>query len=131
MRRLYAFLFILLIFHISLIIPRTEFECDCIHRPERMSCCCNCPYCVAKRGGFLSACSCNERAERSLGDIPLIGRDICHCGYHSDFDLPGVKYPVLASEKLFSPPTLKIHHFLSIPSTLSSQVYLTPLDHPS
>jgi hypothetical protein len=26
---------------------------------------------------------------------------------------------------------LEIHHFLLIPSTLSSQVHLTPPDHPS
>jgi hypothetical protein len=80
----------------------------------------------------LSACSCHETTERPLGDIPLIKRALCFCGYSgADFNLPGVKYPVLAAEKLFSLPTLEIRHFWEIPSALSSQVFLTPLDHPS
>jgi hypothetical protein len=35
------------------------------------------------------------------------------------------------AENIFSLPLLEVHHFLSIPSALSSQVYLTPPDHPS
>jgi len=130
-KRMIAIFFILLVFHIGLIIPKTEFECDCVHRPERMSCCCNCPYCVEKRGGFLSACSCHERTEKPLGDIPLIGRDICHCGYHSDFNLPGLKYPALLSKSLFPPPVLEIHSFLLVDSILPMEIYLTPPDHPT
>jgi hypothetical protein len=130
-KRAYAVFFVLLVFHVGLIIPKTKFECTCDHRPEGMSCCCNCPYCVGKRGGFLSACSCHERTEKPLGDIPLIGRAICHCGYHSDFDLPGLKYPIFLGNNLFPPPALEIHHFFPILSTLSSQVYLTLPDHPT
>ncbi len=123
--------FIFLVSHITLIIPKNEFECDCENRPERMSCCCNCPHCVAKRGGFLSACGCHERTERPLGGIPLIERDKCFCGYHSDFDLPGVKYPILAVENPFSLPVLEIHHFFPVLPTLSSQAYISPPEHPS
>jgi hypothetical protein len=32
---------------------------------------------------------------------------------------------------LFPSPVLEIHHYFQVPSTLVSQVYVTPLDHPS
>jgi hypothetical protein len=133
MKRFYAFFFILLIIHVGLIIPKTKFEGSCSAlSTDRFSPCCNCPYCVSQRGGFLSACGCHEKTERSSGDLPLIKRAICFCGSsNSDFDLPGAKYPILMGKSLFPPPALEIHHFFPILSTLSSQVYLTPLDHPS
>jgi len=132
-KRVYALFFILLILQIGLIIPKTKFECSCsILSPEEFSPCCNCPHCVSKRGGFLSACSCHERTEMPLGDIPLIKRALCFCGSsNSDFDLPGAKYPILLGKNLFPPPALEIHCFLPISLTLSSQVYLTPPEHPS
>ncbi len=132
-KRVFAVFFILLVFHVGLVVPKTKFEGSCsLLSPEEFSSCCNCPHCVSKRGGFLSACSCHETTERPLGNIPLIKRALCFCGYSgADFDLPGLKYPVLAAESLLSLPTLKIHRFLPIPSALSSQIYLTPPNHPS
>jgi hypothetical protein len=132
-KRLFVFFFIVLVFHVGLVIPKTKFECSCsLFSPEEFSPCCNCPHCVSKRGGFLSACSCHERTEKPLGDIPLIKRVACFCGSAtSDFDLPGLKYPALLSKDLFAPPVLEIHPYFQVPSTLSSQVYLTPPDHPS
>ena len=132
-KRFCSIFFILLVFHLGLVIPKVKFECSCHDlSSDTFSSCCNCPHCVSKRGGFLSACGCHERTEMSLGDLPLIKRAICFCGSSgSDFDLPGLKYPVLLSKNLFPPPALEIHHFFTIPSTLSLQVYLTPLDHPS
>jgi hypothetical protein len=131
-KRVLSALFILLIFHVGLVIPKTEFDCSCsLVSPEAFSPCCNCPHCVSKRGGFLSACGCHEKTGNSTEDISLSKRGICFCGHHSYFNLPGAKYPVLAAENLFSLPILEIHHVLSITSTLSSQVYLTPRDHPS
>jgi len=132
-KRFYAFFFILLIIHVGLVIPKTKFECSC-HVPssDTFSSCCNCPYCVSQRGGFLSACGCHERTADPMENLPSIKRAICFCGSStSDFDLPGLKYPVLLGENLFSPPALEIHYFFPIPSTLVSQVYVTPLDHPS
>jgi len=131
--RLFTFFFIFLVFHIGLIIPKTKFEGSC-HVPssDTFSSCCNCPYCVSQRGGFLSACGCHERTGNSSETVPLIKRAICFCGSStSDFDLPGLKYPVLLGKSLLPPPVLEIHHFFQIPSTLSSQVYITPPDHPS
>ena len=132
-KRAFAIFFVFLVFHVGLIIPKTKFECFCTHlSPERFSSCCNCSLCVKQRGGFLSACGCHERTERSSKKLPAIKRAICLCGSSSTiFDLPGVKYPILLGETLFSPPTLEIHHLLSKPSPLSSQIYLTPPDHPS
>lgn len=132
-KRIIVIFFVILIFHIGLIIPKTKFECSCsLLSPEEFSPCCNCPHCVSKRGGFLSACSCHETTERPLGDIPLIKRALCFCGYSgADFDLPGAKYPIFMGKSLFPPPALGIHHFFPILSTLSSQIYLTPPDHPS
>ncbi len=129
----FIFLLILLLFHIGLVIPKTKFECSChALSPDAFSPCCNCPYCVEQRGGFLSACGCNERTENSSENLPLIKGAICFCGSsNADFDLPGAKYPILLGKKLFPPPALEIHPFFSIPSTLSSQVYVTPLGHPS
>jgi hypothetical protein len=117
----------------GLIIPKTEFECSCsLLSPEEFSPCCNCPHCVSQRGGFLSACSCHEKTERSTGDFPSIKRALCFCGSStSDFDLPGAKFPALLGRNLFPPPVLDIHPFFQIPPTLISQVYVTPLDHPS
>ena len=132
-KRVLPIFFILLVFHVGLIIPKTKFEGSC-HVPssDTFSSCCNCNSCVSQRGGFLSACGCHERTGNSSENLPLIKRAICFCGSsNSDFDLPGVKYPILIGKSLFPPPALKIHHFFQIPSTLSSQIYLTPPDHPS
>jgi len=133
MKRFLLLFLILLILHIGLAIPKTKFECSCHNLSlDTFSSCCNCNSCVSQRGGFLSACGCHERTERSLGDLPLIKRAICFCGSsNSDFDLSGAKYPILMGKSLFPPPALEIHHFFPILSTLSSQIYLTPPDHPS
>lgn len=132
-KRVSAVFFIFLVFHIGLIIPKTKFESSChVLSPEAFSPCCNCPYCVGQRGGFLSACSCHERTKGSAENLPLIKRAFCCCGSSSaDFDLPGVRYPILLGKNKFLPPALEIHPFSPTLSTLSSQVYLTPLDHPS
>ena len=132
-KRLFAIFFILLVFHLGLVIPKMKFECSCHDlSSDTFSSCCNCPNCVSQRGGFLSACGCHEKAEKSSEDLPLIKRAICFCGSsNSDFDLPGAKYPILMGKRLFPPPALEIHHFFPILSTLSSQIYLTPPDHPS
>jgi len=133
MKRFLPLFLILLILHIGFVISKTKFTCSCHDLSlDTFSSCCNCNSCVSQRGGFLSACGCHERTERSLGDLPLIKRAICFCGSsNSDFDLSGAKYPILMGKSLFPPPALEIHHFFPIPSTLSSQVYLTPPDHPS
>jgi hypothetical protein len=132
-KRLFVFFFILLVFHIGLAIPKTKFECSChVYFPESFSTCCNCPYCVSQRGGFLSACGCHGKTERSPENLPSIKRSICFCGYPgADFDLPGVKFPVLVGQNLCSPLTIEIHNFSPVSSILSSQVYLTPPNHPS
>lgn len=132
-KKLFGFFFVLLVLHIGLVVPKAKFECSChVLSPDAFSPCCNCPYCVEKRGGFLSACSCHERTEKPLGNVPLIKRVTCFCSATtSDFDLPGLKYPVLLTKDLFLPPAFEIHHLLSIPFALSSQVYLTPPDHPT
>lgn len=132
-KRVFAVFFILLVFHIGLIIPKTKFECSCHDlSPEAFSPCCNCPYCVEQRSGFLSACGCHERTESSSKNVPSIKRAFCFCGSSNvDFDLPGAKYPVLLGKSLFPPPVIEIHPFFQIPSTLSSQIFLTPPEHPS
>ena len=133
MKRFLPLFLILLILHIGFVISKTKFTCSCHDLSlDTFSSCCNCNSCVSQRGGFLSACGCHERTERSLGDLPLIKRAICFCGSsNSDFDLSGAKYPILMGKNLFPPPALEIHHFFPILSTLSSQIYLTPPDHPS
>ncbi len=132
-KRVFAVFFILLVFHVGLAIPKTKLECSC-HTPssDTFSSCCNCNSCVSQRGGFFSACGCHDRTGSSSENLPLIKRAICFCGSsNGDFDLPGAKYPILMGKSLFPSPALEIHHFLPISLTLSSQVYLTPPDHPS
>jgi hypothetical protein len=133
MKRFLLLFLILLILHIGFVIPKTKFTCSCHDlSSEVFSACCNCSHCVSQRGGFLSACGCHERTGSSSKKLPSIKRALCFCGSSSaDFDLPCVKYPALAAQNLFSSPTVEIHHFLLIPSALSSQIYLTPPDHPS
>jgi len=132
-KKLFAIFFILLVIHIGIAISKTRFECSCDASPSMsFSSCCNCTSCVSQRGGFLSACGCHERTGSSSEKLSLIKRAICFCGSSgSDFDLPGAKYPIHMGKNLLPPPALEIHHFFPIPSTLSSQVYLTPPDHPS
>lgn len=131
-KRIIAIFFIILISHAGLVIPKMKSECSCHIFSETFSPCCNCSQCVAQRGGFLSACACHEKSTTFMENFPSIKRMFCFCGLSaSDFDLPGVKYPVIVSEGLFLPLVLEIHHFLPILSSLSSQVYLTPPEHPS
>jgi hypothetical protein len=133
MKRFLPLFLILLILHIGVVIPKTKFTCSCHDlSSEVFSACCNCSYCVSQRGGFLSSCGCHERTGSSPENLPSVKRALCFCGSSgSDFELPGVKYPVLVAENIFSLPLLEVHHFLSTPSALSLQVYLTPPDHPS
>jgi len=134
MRRKFSTVFLaLLVLNIGFVFTKTKFECSC-HVPssDTFSSCCNCPLCVSQRGGFLSACGCHEKTEGSSENLPLIKRAICFCGFSgNDFGLPGATYPILMGKNLFAPPALEIHRLFPIPSTLSSQVYLTPPDHPS
>jgi len=134
MKRGFSAVFLaLLVLNISFVFTKTKLECSCHAPPSRsFSSCCNCTYCVSQRGGFLSACGCHEKTADPMENLPSIKRAICFCGSsNGDFDLPGLKYPVLLGKSLFPPPVLEIHHFFQIPSTLSSQVYITPPDHPS
>ena len=131
-KRFYAILFIFLVFHVGLVIPKTKFECSCHISPESFSPCCNCSHCVGQRGGFLSACGCHEGGDNPSERQSTIKRVICFCGSsNSDFAVPGLKYPFLLGDNLFPPPPLEIHPILPMLSALSTQVYVTPLDHPS
>ena len=105
MKRFYALFFILLIFHVGLVIPKTKVECSSsVLSPDGFSPCCNCPYCVSQRGGFHSACGCHGKTERSPENLPSIKRATCFCGSStSDFDLPGLKYPIHLNKNLFLP----------------------------
>jgi hypothetical protein len=127
-----VFFLILLVFHIGLILPKTKDECSCHVSQESFSPCCNCSHCVSQRGGFLSACGCHERNNSSSEELPLIKRAICFCGSSGvDFDLPGLKYPIMLSKSLFSPSVLDVHPFFQTLHTLTSQVYIPPINHPS
>ena len=131
-KKFFSFFFILLVFHIGLVIPKMKFECSCHGSPESFSPCCNCSHCVSQRGGFLSACGCHEGGGNLSERQSTIKRAVCFCGSStSDFDLPGLKYPALLNKCLFPPPALEVYPCFQIPSTLSSQIYITPLDHPS
>lgn len=69
-----------LVLNISVVLPRTEWMCDCAKHPERMSCCCNCPKCVAKRGGLLSYCHLSAFKDREKSETVVLKRAGCLCG---------------------------------------------------
>lgn len=45
-----------LMFHFAYLVPVVEWSCICPEGDLHVSCCCNCPKCVKRRGGFESYC---------------------------------------------------------------------------
>jgi len=81
-KRFFSYFFLaVLVLNFSLVIPRTEWGCDCDKHPERMTCSCNCPKCVANRGGFLSYYNLSgSRADDESKGMILLKRADCKCG---------------------------------------------------
>ncbi len=86
MKKIVVFIFLTLIFHYSLIIPKMQWNCVCQIFPKKINCCCNCPYCVAKRGGFKCYCHIHHN-QNSLKYINcLVIKDSCNCKGYTVFD---------------------------------------------
>jgi len=98
-----SFLLIFLAFHLGSATFNQEWICECDKNPERMTCCCNCPKCVDKRGGLLSYCHVQNRSKTGEGDKnPAFTSPTCVCGSgKAIFTLPN-NIPFLAQ----SPPKL-------------------------
>lgn len=128
-----ALFFIILIFHIGLVLPKAKFKFSPhMFPPEEFWLCYNSPDLVAQRGGFLVASGCLKRIESSSKKMSTTIKRGCFSGSPVfDLDLPWVKYPFLLGNNLFIPPSLEVSQFFSLPSVLFSQVYLTPPEHPS
>lgn len=132
-KRLLSHLFLLVLtLNISLIIPRTEWECDCNEHPERITCYCNCPKCIARRGGLLSYCHLKNNFEDHISpDYPVYKTDGCMCSLgHTVFHSPG-DYPFLLSNEDFPkfpfPPAYWIKYESPL---LILEDYIPPHDHP-
>ena len=79
MKKILPLLFVTLIFHYSLIIPQMKWNCICQLFPEKINCCCNCPYCVAKRGGLKSYCHVHHHKHKIKVINGLVIKDGCCC----------------------------------------------------
>ncbi len=62
-----------------------QWKCECDKHGELMSCCCNCPKCVDKRGGLLSYSQlCNNPYSSAENETPLLKPASCSCGSGHD-----------------------------------------------
>lgn len=67
-----------LVFHLGFITPIVEWVCLCPTDEPEFSCCCNCPKCVDRRGGFLSYCNLHPHSvgETTDADFVVSGTDL-------------------------------------------------------
>jgi len=132
-QKIVTIFFILLIFHIGFVFPKVKsISSPHMFPPEEFWLCYNSSHLVAQRGGFLLAAGSLKRIETSSKNISSIIRG----GYSSgslkiDFDMPWSKYTAILDHNLFFPPAMKVHQLFSTHPVLSSQIYLTPPEHPS
>ncbi len=129
-KKLSTFLLIFIIININLVIPRVKHICYCPdNAPESYRCMCNCPKCVAKRGGFVSFCSQQEREKQKPG-IHVLSSGCCCGGKQVDFDAPGSVFPTELGSS-FSPPLLVIHFIQKEASAVPQEIYLSPREKPT
>jgi hypothetical protein len=132
-KKVIAIFFVTLIFQAGLVIPKMKSTFSPhMFPPEEFWFCYNSSHLVAQRGGLLLAAGSLKRIEGSSKNISSIIRG----GYSSgslkiDFDMPWSKYTAILDHNLFFPPAMEVHQLFSTHSVLSSQVYLTPPEHPS
>ncbi|MFH2045850.1 MAG: hypothetical protein ABIK92_11975 [Pseudomonadota bacterium] len=109
--RSFATLFLtVLVIHMSLVIPRTEWLCRCgdeiLHSD---SCCCNCPKCVEKRDGLLSYCNGPEQKHKETRQRQFLENMGCSCGLGQVvLNLPGDS-PFLPLDQIAGIFPTKIH----------------------
>jgi hypothetical protein len=129
-KELSTFLLIFVIVNINLVIPRVRHICYCPDNfPEGYRCMCNCPKCVANRGGFVSFCTKQERG-KPKSDIPILSSG-CSCGAKQvDFDAPGSVFPMVLGSS-FSPPLPVIHFIQKEASAVPREIYLSPREKPT
>ncbi len=132
-KRVIAIFFIILISHIGLVFPKAKSKFSPhMFPPEEFWLCYNSSHLVAQRGGLLLAAGYLKRVESSSKNMSQIIKQ----GSFSetlifDLDLSWLKYPFLLGNNLFLPPPMEVNPFFSFSSILSSQVFLTPPEHPS
>jgi len=131
-KKLLSHLFLLVLtLNISLIVPRTEWECDCDEHPERMTCCCNCPKCIVRRGGLLSYCHVHNSSEDHISpDYPVYKTDGCMCGLgHTVFNST-TDNPFLIGGNFPEFPFLPAYWIRYEDPFLILKEYIPPHDHP-
>lgn len=120
----------ILVLNISVMIPSTQWRCDCDTRPEKISCSCNCPKCVDERGGLLSYCHFSGAGNGGEGKDIFLKKEGCPCGLgHTVLNLPSHTPFITARDThLFS-------FFSAYPFRVGSPILLlddvvSSLDHP-
>ena len=119
----------ILVLNFSLIIPKTERLCTCGKDPERISCCCNCPNCVQKRGGLLSYCQSASRDKDKSKEF-VLKKGGCQCGLSDTvLNLPGSTPFILKSQTDYLPPPPVYPFKIENPVLVINDVVTLP-DHP-
>ena len=89
--KLFSVLFLaVLLLSVNTVSFSNQWKCECDKHGELMSCCCNCPKCVDKRGGFLSYSKLGSNSYPSAeNENPLLKPAFCSCGsVHDISSLP-------------------------------------------
>ena len=129
-KKLSTSILIFVIININLVIPRVKHICYCPdHFPEGYRCMCNCPKCVANRGGFVSFCAERER-KKPKSDIHVLSSGCCCGGKQIDFDAPGSAFPMVLGSSL-NPPLPAFHLIKKEALTLPQLIYLSPREKPT
>ena len=77
----FVFFLAVLLLSVNTVSFSNQWKCECDKHGELMSCCCNCPKCVDKRGGLLSYSQpCNNPYPSAEDENPLLKPASCTCG---------------------------------------------------
>ena len=129
-KKLSTFLLIFVIINLNLVIPRVRHICYCPDNPpEGYRCMCNCPKCVASRGGFVCFCA-HRKGEKQKLDIHVLSSGCCCGGKQVDFDAPGSVFPMVLSS-CFNPSLPVIHFIQKEASAVPQEIYLSPREKPT
>lgn len=76
-----VFILAVLMLSVNTVSCSNQWKCECDKHGELMSCCCNCPKCMDKRGGYFSYSQFSNNAYPGAeNENPLLKPASCTCG---------------------------------------------------
>lgn len=98
-KKLFSVLFLaILLLSVNTVSFCNQWKCECDKHGELMSCCCNCPKCVDKRGGFLSYSKLRNNSKPSAAkENLLLNPARCTCGSGHDVSSLPIEVQFLTS----------------------------------